>query len=294
MNGLLVVNKPAGITSHDVVNAVRRMAKTRRVGHAGTLDPLATGVLVLLVGPATRLAQFISGSDKTYRATIRLGQATTTYDADGDIVAQYPVAAGRADVEQALNQFRGPIAQVPPMYSAIKVNGQKLYKLARQGRDIARQPRDVTIHRLDIVAWTPPDFIVDVICSAGTYVRSLAHDLGQTLGCGAHLTALSRTASGDFTLAQSHTLDDLRALADDGRFASALLAPQTALAAFPSVTLTTEQERAVDFGQKFTLYVPAGAEMAQALDSNGYLRAVLIPVSPDVWRPKLVFPKIEA
>ena len=293
MNGLLVVNKPTGMTSHDVVNAVRRMAKTRRVGHTGTLDPLATGVLVLLIGSSTRLAQFISGSDKAYRATIRLGRSTTTYDADGEIIEQHPVTARRVDVEQVLGQFRGSIAQVPPMYSAIKVNGQKLYKLARQGKEVERKPREITIHGLEIVEWSPPDLIVDVVCSAGTYIRSLAHDLGQALNCGAHLIALSRTASGNFTLAQSHTLDDLRALAETGHFEDALLPPQTALAKFPSVRLTAEQEQAVDFGQRFPLDIPDGAEMAQAFGANGHLRAVLIPVSPDLWRPKLVFPKVE-
>lgn len=293
MNGLLIVNKPTGMTSHDVVNAVRRMAETRRVGHTGTLDPLATGVLVLLVGPATRLAQFVSGSDKTYRAVIRLGETTTTFDAEGEVVEQHPVTASRADIEQALAQFRGVISQVPPMYSAVKVNGQKLYKLARQGREIERAPRTITIHRLEMVDWTPPDVTVEVVCSAGTYIRSLTHDLGQALGCGAHVVALARTASGEFALSQSYMLENLRTLADTGRFAEALLPPQTALASMPSVHLTPEQEQAVDYGQTFPLDAPVGAEMVQALDAAGQLRAVLIPVAPGMWRPKLVFPKVE-
>ncbi|MFN2111249.1 MAG: tRNA pseudouridine(55) synthase TruB [Anaerolineae bacterium] len=289
MNGFLIVNKPTGMTSHDVVNAVRRMAGTRRVGHTGTLDPMATGVLVLALGAATRLVRFIDGSDKAYRATLRLGETTTTYDADGEIVERYPVTASAAEIEAALANFRGAIDQVPPMYSAIKVKGQKLYKLARQGKEIARAPRPVTIHRLDVLAWALPDLTIDVVCSAGTYIRSLAHDLGQTLGCGAHLIALTRIAAGKFRLEEAHTLEALRALAETERLAEALLPPQTALAGLPVIILTPEQEQAVGYGQTLPLDAPPETAMIQAHDSTGQLVAVLIPVEPGMWRPKLVF-----
>jgi len=289
MNGFLIVDKPAGMTSHDVVNAVRRMTGIRRVGHAGTLDPMATGVLVLALGAATRLMQFIDGSDKTYRATLRLGETTTTYDADGDIVERRPVTVSQTDIEAGLARFRGDIAQIPPMYSAVKVKGQKLYKLARQGKEIERAPRPVTIYRLDVLDWALPDVTIEVVCSAGTYVRSLAHDLGQTLGCGAHLIALTRTAAGEFRVEDSHTLEALEALAHAGRLAEVLLPPETALTALPVIVLTPEQEQATRFGQTVTLDTAPDAEMVQARDAAGQLVAVMLPVEPGIWRPKLVF-----
>lgn len=293
MNGFLIVNKPTGMTSHDVVDAVRRLAGTRRVGHAGTLDPLATGVLVLALGAATRLVQFIDGSDKTYRATLRLGETTTTYDADGDLVERRTVTANQAEVEAALAAFRGDITQIPPMYSAIKMKGQKLYNLARQGKEIERAPRPVTIHRLDVLDWALPDVTIEVGCSAGTYIRSLAHDLGQTLGCGAHLTALTRTAAGDFRLEDSHTLAALDALAQAGRLVEALLPPETALAVLPVIAITPAQEQAVRFGQTVALENAPDAEMAQACDAAGRLVAVMLQVSPGIWRPKLVFQSVD-
>lgn len=289
MNGFLIVNKPTGMTSHDVVDAVRRIAQIRRVGHAGTLDPMATGVLVLALGAATRLVQFIDGCDKTYHAALRLGETTTTYDADGDIVERRPVTVRQSDIEAALAGFRGSIVQVPPMYSAVKIQGQKLYKLARQGKEVERAPRPVTIHRLDALAWALPDVTIEVVCSAGTYIRSLAHDLGQALGCGAHLTALTRTAAGEFRLEDSRTLEALDALAWDGRLAEALLPPETALAALPVFILTPEQEQAVRYGQTVALDGAPGVEMAQARDAAGQLVAVLLPAAPGLWRPKLVF-----
>jgi tRNA pseudouridine55 synthase len=289
MNGFLIVNKPTGMTSHDVVNAVRRMAGTRRVGHTGTLDPMATGVLVLALGAATRLVQFIDGSDKTYRATLRLGETTTTYDADGDVVERRPVTVSQAEVEAALAGFRGDIVQIPPMYSAIKVKGQKLYKLARQGKEIERAARPITIHRLDVLDWALPDVTVEVVCSAGTYIRSLAYDIGQTLGCGAHLTALTRTAAGEFRLEDSHTLEALDALAQAGRLAEVLLPPETALKALPVIVLTPEQEQAVRFGQAVTLDSAPDAALLQVRDVAGRLIAVMLPLEPGVWRPKLVF-----
>jgi len=288
MNGLLVIDKPAGMTSHDVVNAVRRLAGTRRVGHAGTLDPLATGVLLVLVGRATRLSRYLSGADKVYEATVRLGETTTTYDAEGEIVERQPVKVTRAEVEAALLAFRGPIQQLPPMYSAIKVQGQKLYQLARQGQEIAREPRPVTIKALALTAWTPPTFTLRVHCSAGTYIRSLAHDLGQVLGCGAHLTALNRLASGPFTLEQGHTLEALRALAEVERLGEVLLAPQAALYMLPAVHVNAVQALALCHGQPVALEDAPQVEELQALDADGELVAVLAPIAEGLWRPTLV------
>ncbi len=207
--GLLNIDKPTGITSHDVVNRVRRVAGMRRVGHAGTLDPLATGVLLVCLGRATRLVEYLTGRPKTYEAVIRLGQTTDTYDAAGTVTAERPITFSETDLAQALARFQGEIEQVPPMYSAVKQGGQPLYKLARQGKEVARPPRRVTIYQLDVLEWRPPLLSLRIRCSKGTYIRSLAHDLGEALGCGGHIAVLRRAAVGDFTLATAVPLADL-------------------------------------------------------------------------------------
>jgi tRNA pseudouridine55 synthase len=287
MNGLLNVDKPAGMSSHDVVNVVRRLARTRRVGHTGTLDPLATGVLVLLVGPSTRLARFFSGAIKTYRAVVRLGETTTTYDTEGEVVERRPVEVTRDEVVAALEALRGDQLQIPPMYSAVKVRGETLYKLARQGKEVERPPRPVTVHDIELRDWSPPELTFELTVSAGTYIRTLAHDLGQALGCGAHLRALTRLAAGRFRLEASHTLDELRALADAGRLEEALLAPAAALT-LPAVRLTEAQVEAVRHGQQIVLEDAPTAPEIQAQDSEGRFFAVLIPLGEGIWRPNLV------
>ncbi|MBN1922358.1 MAG: tRNA pseudouridine(55) synthase TruB [Anaerolineae bacterium] len=292
MLGLLNINKPSGMTSHDVVNAVRRITGLRQVGHTGTLDPLATGVLIVLVGAATRLARYLSGADKTYTAVVRLGETTSTYDAEGEILLRRPVTVGRAEIEAALGAYRGPLLQTPPMVSALKVGGKPLYKLARQGQEIERQPRLVTIHALTLDAWALPEFTLSVTCSAGTYIRSLAHDLGEQLGCGAHLVALTRTATGRFDLGESVTLEQLRALAEAGRLAEALLPPDVAVMALPGVTLTPAMESAVRYGQSIELPdAPVAAEV-RAHDVDGHLVAMLMPLEDGRWRPTLVLPAL--
>ncbi len=283
--GLLILDKPAGMTSHDVVNAVRRLAGVRQVGHTGTLDPLATGVLLVLIGPATRLARYLSGVDKTYRAGIRLGVTTTTYDAEGDVVEQRPVSVDQATLEAALAQFRGPLLQVPPMVSALKVGGKKLYELARKGQEVERAPRPVTIHSLTLTAWNPPDVSIEVACSSGTYIRSLAYDLGQILGCGAHLAALQRTVVGAFQLEQAYTLDQLAA---PDALAEVVVPPSAILPHIPAVTLSEAQVVAVRYGQTITLDMPPDAAPAQAWDADGNLVAMLIPTEMGGWRPELV------
>ncbi|MBI2975522.1 MAG: tRNA pseudouridine(55) synthase TruB, partial [Chloroflexi bacterium] len=210
MNGLLIVDKPSGPTSHDVVYKVRKWSNERRIGHAGTLDPMATGVLVLCMGPATRLAEYLLNGDKRYRAVVRLGQTTDTYDAQGRVLDSRPVDCTPEQIESALAAFRGAIEQTPPAFSAIQVNGQRAYDLARRGQAPDLKPRAITIHSLTLVGWSAPDATLEVACSAGTYIRSLAHDLGQALGCGAHLVALRRTAAGQFSVHQAVALDRLR------------------------------------------------------------------------------------
>lgn len=298
MIGVLNINKPYRKSSHDVVQSVRRIMDIRRVGHTGTLDPLATGVLVILVGPATRLTQFIVGADKVYHAVIRLGVTTTTYDEEGEVASRAPASVmdnvDRAAIEAALPAFEGEIAQVPPMYSAVRVQGRRLYELAREGQEVERAPRRVTIYRLEIASYEAPDLTLDLRCSSGTYVRSLAHDLGQTLGCGAYLRDLTRTAVGPFRLEESHTLDQLHALAQEQRLDEALRPPQAALYDMPGVQLTPAQERAVRYGQSIALPpTPERAEAShlQAEDAEGRLVAVLIPVDEGRWRPTLVLPE---
>ncbi len=292
--GVLVVNKPAGMTSHDVVNRVRRLAGIRRVGHTGTLDPMATGVLVLLLGPATRLSRFAAAGKKRYEGVIRLGQTTTTYDAEGTLVEERTVDVALPEIREALTRFTGRITQIPPMYAAIKVGGQKLYELARKGQEIEREPRVVTIYTIDLLDWSPPDVTVAVTCSSGTYIRSLAHDLGQALGCGAHLHALRRTANGPFKLAQSHSLADLQQLRDEDRFEDALRPPHAALGSMPVAVLSPAQEQAVRYGQQIALSIPGVDTYAQARDRNNRLIAVLTKLDESLYRPTVVLPPTES
>ena len=185
ISGVLVVDKPIGLTSHDVVQIIRKGTNIRRAGHTGTLDPRASGVLVILIGPAVRLSEYVSASDKRYQAVVRLGQSTDTYDADGRVVSTSPVNITEEEFEKALKQFIGEIEQVPPPYSAVKVKGKKAYEMAREGEEVELLPRKIQVYNLDLLEWAPPDAVIDVYCSSGTYVRSLAHDLGEALGCGA-------------------------------------------------------------------------------------------------------------
>jgi tRNA pseudouridine55 synthase len=209
-SGFLNVDKPSGPTSHDVVNSVRRALSIKKVGHTGTLDPLASGVLIICIGQATRLSEYVMASTKRYRAHIHLGVTTDTYDAEGKIVTEHPIDhLQREDVERALPGLIGSIEQFPPMYSAIKQDGRKLYDLARAGKIVDREPRRVRIDSIEIVEWSLPQLVLDVTCSAGTYVRSLAFDLGEVLGVGAHLAGLVRLASGKFMLEDAVTLPAL-------------------------------------------------------------------------------------
>lgn len=210
LEGILNIDKPSGMTSHDVISRVRRAAGMRRVGHSGTLDPMATGVLVVCLGRATRLVEYLVGRPKTYLGVVRLGQTTDSYDADGKIVLERTVPEVTAEtIEPLLDQFRGDILQIPPMVSAIKKDGKKLYELAREGITIERPPRPVTIYQLDLLDITSPDITLRIQCSAGTYIRSIAYDLGELLGCGGHLTSLRREQVGEFGLDTAVPLDSL-------------------------------------------------------------------------------------
>ncbi len=248
MDGILVLDKPGGWTSHDVVARVRQLTRARRVGHTGTIDPLGTGVLVICVGRATRVAEYMVGHDKRYRATIRLGVETDTYDVEGRVTAQHPVDVSEASLRSALQRLTGDIQQVPPMYSALKRDGRKLVDLARRGVEIEREPRQVTIYSIDVLSFDPPDAVIDVHCSAGTYIRSLAHDAGRVLGCGAILSALTRTAAGDFTLEQAVSLVRFEVAVDDGSWPSLLRPLDAGLAAFPAITVGEDDARRARHG----------------------------------------------
>lgn len=211
MHGLLLIDKPQGITSFDVVRQVRRLFGTRKVGHAGTLDPLATGVMAVALGEGTKLLQFLLAEDKTYRATLRLGITTSTLDAEGEELEHRSLPLQLLDdLQRILPCFRGQIAQIPPMYSALKRDGVPLYKLARAGKTVERQPRAVRIDRLDLVDFQPPQLTIEVACSKGTYIRTLGADIGEALGCGAHLAALRRLSIGRFSIDQCLPLDDMK------------------------------------------------------------------------------------
>ncbi len=245
-SGLLIIDKPAGPTSHDVVGRVRRVAGMRRVGHAGTLDPLASGLLLVGVGRATRLIEYLVGLDKVYETTVRLGQATTTYDAEGEVTAEKLVTVDEAAIRVALDAFRGTIRQRVPSFSAVKRDGQPLYKRARRGEVIDLPEREVTIHTLDLLAYEPPLLTLRVASSSGTYIRSLAHDLGQALGCGGHVVALRRTAVGRFTLADAVALDELTPELFDVR----LLPPQAAVTHLTRVAFSADEARLLGQGQR--------------------------------------------
>jgi tRNA pseudouridine55 synthase len=241
ISGVLLLDKPVGWTSNAALQAVKRLYRANKAGHTGSLDPLASGLLPLCLGGATKLAGLLLNADKTYRFTCRLGETTTTGDADGEIVLTRPVSGvDRARVEDALQDFRGVIQQVPPMYSALKRGGQPLYKLARQGLEVEREPREVTVHELRLLRLDDAELECELRCSKGTYVRALAADLGEALGCGAHVVALRRTAVEPYEAARMVTLETLRerATEDCAALDVLLLPPDSAVAQWPAVRVS--------------------------------------------------------
>jgi tRNA pseudouridine55 synthase len=294
MDGLLVIDKPAGMTSHDVVAGARRILKERRIGHTGTLDPFATGVLLVLVGRATRLAQFLSGADKEYEAIIRLGYATDTGDRTGNPItgphgSAAPSRLGRwseQEIEHALASLRGDIDQLPPMYSAKKIGGKKLYELARRGEEVEREPVHVCIHEFEAIRPDGQlvkdnldgtfDFHVRVVCSSGTYVRTLAEDFGKRLSVGAHLAELRRTRVGDFSVTNAVTLEQLKTSFGEEALGTILMRPSAALSRLPFVHLTSDDVRRARHGME----VKAGesawtdGEKVKMCDDNDHLIAI--------------------
>jgi tRNA pseudouridine55 synthase len=284
--GFLNLDKPLGMTSHDVVAKIRRELKVKKVGHAGTLDPLATGVLIICLGGATRLSEYVMRSAKVYRAEVRLGIATNTYDAEGEITAEHdPSALSVDDVRAALNAFQGNIEQIPPMYSAIKQNGRKLYEMARSGQVVEREARPVTIESIRIVDWSPPQMTLEVVCGAGTYIRSLAHDLGEALGVGAHLSGLIRCASGNFKLDDAVSPDSLIAAEDWSEY---IVSPHDALSPMPEIHLDAAAVTHVQHGRAVEGETAVLGQIVQAYGPDGQFLAIL-EGDGDSWRPQKVF-----
>ena len=292
MDGVIVVDKPAGWTSHDVVNKMRRIADTQRVGHLGTLDPLATGVLPVVVGKATRLAQFYTRSDKIYEGAVQFGWATNTYDGDGAPVGdKREVVVDRAELEGLLDRFRGEIRQTPPPVSAKKVDGRRAYELARKQIAVTLDPVEVQVYELELLGVDGAEARLRVHCSGGTYVRSIAHDLGTLLGCGAHLGELRRLSSGEFEIARARTIPQLEALAADGRLIDALVAASEMLPAFPSVYVEEAAVRDIRNGRNFPaspFRAQPGAKYVKAVTRQGELVAVGEVVVPNLYHPMVV------
>jgi tRNA pseudouridine55 synthase len=292
MDGVIVVDKPAGWTSHDVVNRMRRLAGTRRIGHLGTLDPIATGVLPLVIDRATRLAQFFQRNDKVYEAVVHFGHATTTYDSEGDPLGdavEVQLTAGM--LEPLVATFRGPILQVPPPISAKKIGGQPAYKLARKNIEVELKPVDVEIYSFDLLDVKAAEARVRVHCSAGTYLRSIAHDLGKLLGTGAFLRALRRTASGSFEISHALTLERLGELANDSDLAQALIPAAELLPEFPVETVDPSTANFIRQGRDFRVspFRTAGSsKYVKAIGEDGKLIAIGEARLPNVYHPVLV------
>jgi tRNA pseudouridine55 synthase len=275
------------------VQIIRRGTGIRRAGHTGTLDPRASGVLVILIGPAVRLSEFVSASDKRYQATLRLGSSTDTFDAEGRITAAPPTVSvdsiTEEKFEQNLQQFIGEIEQVPPPYSAVKVQGRKAYEMAREGEEVELAPRKIQVYTLELLEWAPPEAVVDVFCSSGTYVRSLANDLGKALGCGAHLIGLRRTKSGRFTLRDAVPLRRLQEAFVAGNWYKYLIPAAEALGDWPMVELDADQVELVRHGHRVPA-APDSPNQARGVSEAGDLVALLeLDAATNEWQPKKVF-----
>lgn len=294
-SGILNIDKPAGRTSHDVVAAVRRASGERRVGHAGTLDPMATGVLVVCLGSATRVIEEIQAMPKAYRARVRLGERTSSGDAEGSVIETRDASGITRDaVEAALERFKGDILQIPPMVSALKHEGRRLYDLARQGIEVERAPRPVTVSGLVLSDWEPPEFTLEIEASKGTYVRAIADDLGEVLGVGAHLVALARTKVGSFTLDSAERLPRVVEAFVEGWWPTLLHPLDTALLAYAAMLADAPREAALRNGQQIEGPAPGPETSAQVrvYDPDGrFIGLVAWDDVTEAWQPTRIFPK---
>ena len=283
MNGILLIDKEPDWTSNDVVVKLKGVLHERRIGHSGTLDPMATGLLVVFVGRATRAVSFAESDEKRYLATLRLGLVTDTQDVTGTVLARQPVDMDEEAIKQTLIRFVGEQEQIPPMYSAIKVRGKKLYEIARKGGELERQPRRIVIHELRYLGREGDDVFLDVRCSKGTYVRTLCHDIGAALGCGGCMAALRRLSAGPFSVDDAVTIGEAQRLAGEGRIAERLLPVDTLFRAHPSVTADETQERAIRCGSayrcetpdgQYRVYSESGAFLMLGCAENGEMKTI--------------------
>ena len=258
LNGIILVDKPSDWTSHDVVGKLRGILHERRIGHSGTLDPMATGLLVVFVGRATRAVKFAEADSKEYIAGLRLGVSTDTQDITGNTLKSSNSLPSRAELEQALGAFKGEISQIPPMYSAIKVGGKKLYELARRGESVERKPRKITIDMLDIIGENDGDYILDIVCSKGTYIRTLCNDIGDALGCGGCMSSLRRVKAGAFSIEQAYTIDEIQAAANNGELDASLISVDRLFSAYPALTVSDTAEKKLCNGNIIKLVSPNG------------------------------------
>ncbi len=287
--GFLNIHKPLHMTSHDVMSRIRRLCQrafnTKKVGHAGTLDPLASGVLVVCLGKATRLSDYVMQNTKCYRATVQLGITTETDDAEGEVISQEDAShITQSDIEAVIPQFLGTIEQIPPMYSAIKKDGKKLYELARAGQTIEREARTIQINSIDIVDFKPSVVRLDVVCGSGTYIRSLARDIGEALVVGAHLGGLVRTASGNFTIDYAVHLDDLLC---DENWHHHIIPPKTALQDYPSIQLTPHEVQELRYGRAIVKQHDVTATTVFAYHDDDL--AAILRLNKNHWKPHKVF-----
>ncbi len=286
--GVFNINKPVGPTSHDIVAMVRRGIQHKRVGHSGTLDPLASGVLVVAAGRATRLVEYLTGLDKAYDAIVRLGITTDTYDLEGDVLTQSEVPLFTQDqIETSLNAFRGTINQVPPVYSAIKVGGRSAHARARAGEDVTLAAREITIYNLNLTGINLPNLSLSVRCSSGTYIRSLAHDIGQVLGVGGALASLSRTAVGGFSLDDAVSMDLLSASFEEGSWRDLMLPAESAVAHLPMIKVSDSQADDLCHGRRIEA-VPGVQGVVRVHRASGDLVAI-VRASEDSLQPSKVF-----
>ena len=296
IDGILNIHKAPGMTSHDVVARIRKLLRQKRVGHTGTLDPMATGVIPICVGQATRVAEYLSESGKAYRAEITFGAVTDTYDAEGTIIRTSNTDALTLEhIENLLPHFLGPQLQVPPLYSAIKIQGQPAYKHARAGEALTLEPRPIEITQLSIIDWQHPKLTLNIECTKGTYIRSLAYDLGEALECGAYLTALIRTRSGPFTIEQSLTLEQLTDAIEQEQIATCLSPADYTLQNYPALHLDEETAQSVLHGNAFhyeldtAISQPQHSALARLYDPNGRFIAIATwNAEHRIWQPKKV------
>lgn len=282
MNGIIIIDKPMGRTSHDMVYVMRKMTGIKKVGHTGTLDPEATGVLPVCIGSATKVADMLTLSDKCYRAELVLGMTTDTQDADGEVLTECAVTCTEDEIREAIMSFVGEIEQIPPMYSAIKQNGKKLYELARQGIEVERKKRKVTINSIDILKIDGERVTIDVSCSKGTYIRTLCEDIGLKLHVGAYMNTLRRTKTGPFTIEDSYTLKELEVLKEKGQLESVLISVDRMFESYPKIILNPKQVKSITNGvqmsyngiegQSYRLYDEKGKFLCISKMQDGKLK----------------------